>query len=88
MKKITMLYILSAMAPLGSWAHPGHGGHDGDNGYTIIHYFTTLPHAFLMWGAVVGITLYFRHLYRREQKQAYITKHPEHARIVDRNGDY
>lgn len=70
MKKISTLFTAILTLPTLTWAHPGHGGHGGNDGYTIIHYFTTMPHALLMWSAVIGITLYFRHLYTKEKQEA------------------
>jgi len=88
MKKIAMLCAAASILPFLSQAHPGHGGHDGDGGYTIIHYFTTMPHALVMWGAVIGIALYFRHLYRREQQGSFAPKKADHARAVHRHRDH
>ena len=49
MKKIALLLslVFIVVAPLLSFAHPGHGGTDG---YTIIHYFVEPMHAFVTLG--------------------------------------
>lgn len=88
MKKIAMFCIAAFLLPASGWSHPGHGGHGEREGYTIIHYFTTMPHALVMWGVVIGAAIYFRHLYRKERKEAYALKQPNHARAIDRNRDH
>ena len=36
--------LVTVSIPLLSLAHPGHGGDEGDHGFTIIHYFTQPVH--------------------------------------------
>lgn len=66
MNKRTGLAFLIALAPLLTWAHPGHGGTDG---WTIIHYFVEWPHAVLSWTVVLLIVIVTRYLWREEKRQ-------------------
>jgi hypothetical protein len=53
-----LLAIIAILLPSVVSAHPGHDHSEGDQGFTIIHYFTTPVHvvtSFAVLAIVVGI---------------------------------
>jgi uncharacterized membrane protein len=70
MKKIAikLASILAMLTPVSLMAHPGHGGHDHDGGYTIIHYFTQPSHAIVSLTVLTITVMLIRKLRRKNQK--------------------
>jgi hypothetical protein len=57
MKKLVFTSLVTVVAPLIIYAHPGHGNTDG---YTIIHYFVEPVHAVITWSVLAAAFLYIR----------------------------
>jgi len=70
MNKITLRLtgLISLLTPLAAVAHPGHGPHDHDGGYTIIHYFTQPTHALSLLAISAVVVMLYRSLRRKDQK--------------------
>ena len=70
MKKIAikLASLMAMLSPLTLWAHPGHGGHDHEGGYTIIHYFTQPVHAIVSLTVLAITVILIRNLRRKNQK--------------------
>lgn len=70
MKKIAikLASIMAMLTPFTLLAHPGHGGHDHDGGYTIIHYFTQPVHAIVSLAVLTITVILIRNLRRKNQK--------------------
>jgi hypothetical protein len=70
MKKIAirLASILAMITPLSIMAHPGHGGHDHEGGYTIIHYFIQPSHAIVSFTVLAITVILIRNLRRKNQK--------------------
>jgi hypothetical protein len=70
MKKIAiqLASIMAILHPFSLMAHPGHGGHDHDGGYTIIHYFTQPVHAIVSLTILAFTVILIRNLRRKNQK--------------------
>ncbi|HLO80746.1 MAG TPA: hypothetical protein VK166_07305 [Chitinophagaceae bacterium] len=70
MKKIAirLASMLAMLMPLSLMAHPGHGGHDTDGGYTIIHYFIQPSHAIVNITVLAITVILVRNLRRKNQK--------------------
>ncbi len=70
MKKISikLASILAMLMPLSIMAHPGHGGHDNEGGYTIIHYFIQPSHAIVSFAVLAITVILLRNLRRKNQK--------------------
>jgi hypothetical protein len=58
--------LVTVSIPLISLAHPGHGGDDGDHGFTIIHYFTQPVHLAITLPVVIFLAWYGLKTYRRK----------------------
>jgi hypothetical protein len=54
--------------PLTIMAHPGHGVHDHEGGYTIIHYFIQPSHAIVSFTVLAFAVILIRNLGRKNQK--------------------
>ena len=63
MKKTIAALLVTIIAPLFTYAHPGHGGTDG---YSIIHYFVEPVHAVVTW-SVLGIAFLYIATRKRNQ---------------------
>jgi hydrogenase/urease accessory protein HupE len=70
MKKITLNLagLVLLLSPFTATAHPGHGPHDHDGGYTIIHYFTQPSHAIVMVAVLAFVIIVVKNLRRKDQK--------------------
>jgi hypothetical protein len=70
MKKIAikLASIMVLLTPFSLLAHPGHGVHDHDGGYTIIHYFTQPTHAIVSLTVLAITVILIRNLRRKNQK--------------------
>jgi hydrogenase/urease accessory protein HupE len=70
MKKIAirLASIIAMLTPLSLLAHPGHGAHDHEGGYTIIHYFTQPSHAIVSVAVLAITAILIRNLRRKNQK--------------------
>lgn len=70
MKRIAtnLAAVLLSLAPAAALAHPGHGSHDHDGGYTIIHYFTQPSHVLLNIAVLFITVMVIRNLRRMNQK--------------------
>jgi hypothetical protein len=72
MKKFTSVIfgvLVAVSMPLLLLAHPGHGGDDGDHGFTIIHYFTQPVHLAITLPAVIFLAWYGIKSYLRKTGQ-------------------
>ena len=58
--------LVTVSIPLISLAHPGHGGDDGDHGFTIIHYFTQPVHLAITMPLIGILAWYGIKKYRRK----------------------
>ena len=58
--------VVSVSTPMLAMAHPGHGGDEGDHGFTIIHYFTQPAHMAITIPAVIFLAWYGIRSYRRK----------------------
>jgi hypothetical protein len=56
------------LTPFSLLAHPGHGGHDHDGGYTITHYFIQPSHAVITLTIFSITVILIRNLRRKNQK--------------------
>lgn len=65
---IKLASIMAMLTPFTLLAHPGHGGHDHDGGYTIIHYFTQPVHAIVCLTVLAITVMLIRNLRRKNQK--------------------
>jgi len=72
MKKFSPAFLavfVTVSIPLVSLAHPGHGGDEGDHGFTIIHYFTQPVHMAITLPAVMFLAWFGLKSYRRKTGQ-------------------
>jgi hypothetical protein len=58
--------FVSVSMPISILAHPGHGGDEGEHGFTIIHYFTQPVHMFITLPIVLFITWFGFKIYKRQ----------------------
>ena len=68
MKKLRIAILtlfVTVSIPLLVTAHPGHGGDEGDHGFTIIHYFTQPVHMIITIPAVIFLVWYGIKTYRK-----------------------
>jgi hypothetical protein len=58
--------LVTVSIPSLSLAHPGHGGDDGDHGFTIIHYFTQPVHLAIVMPLLAILAWFGVKTYRRK----------------------
>lgn len=70
MKKlaIRLASAIATLSPITLMAHPGHGGHEHDGGYTITHYFTQPSHAVVSFTVLAITVILIRNLRRKNEK--------------------
>ena len=65
--KATAALLMLAL-PLITLAHPGHDHADGDQGFTIIHYFTSPVHVITSIAVIAAVIAIVRAIRIRNQK--------------------
>lgn len=66
MKRFTVFFLLVALTPLLTYAHPGHGETEG---WSIIHYFIEWPHILITWPLIPLVVILSFVLWKKGQQQ-------------------